>query len=103
MQFFVLALTFAPAISALLIDSPADLPAGGKIEITWTEDPVEAVFYFTEDGNPPLFPVAVASTFANKTEAKMPKTKATGGYIVAYSLKGEGPIGRSSRIPVRHD
>ncbi|KAJ6789852.1 hypothetical protein PWT90_10676 [Aphanocladium album] len=103
MKISILAFALAPAISALLIDSPTDLPAGGKLDITWTQDPVEAVFYFTEDGNPPLYPVAVASTFANKTEAKMPKTKATGGYIVAYSLKGEGPIGRSQRIPVRHD
>lgn len=76
MQFSVLTLVFAPFASALLFDSTAALPAGHKFDLTWTQDPVEAVFYFTEDGNPPLYPLAVASTFANHTEAKMPKTKA---------------------------
>lgn len=76
MQFSIITLSFLPSILALLIDSPTELPSGGKINLTWDQDPVMAVFYFTEDGNPPLYPLAVASTFANRTEGKMPKTKA---------------------------
>lgn len=72
----LLALAAPLAALALLIDSPADLPAGGSFELTWTEDPVTAVFYFTEDGEPPLYPLAVSSTFTNRTTARMPKTTA---------------------------
>ena len=73
--FSLAALAFVPPIAAILIQAPEEIQAGQLYNLSWTPDPEMLVLYLTENRDPPLYPIAVASSADEGTTVKFPNVK----------------------------